>query len=116
MSSAGLSLQQLPIKTHVLITMYRSPLVGPYITTWHPDISLVHKPPTFSACGMQKWSLHSKETASGQGHLLWGLLPLPTSHQPLCGAAHTVFQSHGESRALYLIKRTTWPQRTDSLN
>lgn len=59
----------------MLIIKYSSQLVRHYIT-WHPNKSLAHSPSTHSACRTQNLFLHSTQTAPGQGHLLWGLLPL----------------------------------------
>lgn len=69
-------------------------LVRHYIT-WHPNMSLVHKPSTFSADRMQEWFLNSKETAEGQGHLSWGRLPLqPASSHCV---QHTQFHPRGRT-------------------
>ena len=71
--------------------MYRSPLVRPYVTTWHPDISLVHKPPHILRLQDAEMVPAFKRNSFGSGSSFMGpgcLFQRATSH---CVERHTQF-------------------------
>ena len=63
---------------------------------------------------LSAWGMHSNETAPGQGRLLWGRLPLETSHRPLWGEPALFDDLHPVAVELLSVelglklKRKTW--------